>query len=136
MIITALMLLSVSADQTVGPWKIACESDTAASDGLFDRCRMEKSVDGVQMVVVRTATEATFVAKISGCMIKVPVEPIVVSQDDLAGENGKNMFVGGQLKAIIANKRQCPQSSMVLSVGGPEVPELLAATSKLRSLKN
>lgn len=131
-----VLFFSSQQDHRIGDWKIVCENDAPATDGLFDRCLMTKNVEGVEVKVIRTAAGAEFTAKLSGCKIATPVDPVIVPQAELAAVDGDKKFIGGQLRAIIGNNRQCPKPGMVLSVGGPEMPQLLAVTFKLRSTGN
>nr|WP_295370207.1 hypothetical protein [uncultured Sphingosinicella sp.] len=118
--------------QSVADWEVACQSDAPSNDGLHDRCYLRRSVSGVEVNVTRTAAGAQFTAKIRGCKIKAAIAPEMVTQEQLTGPDANEAFTGGVLRAIVANNRQCPKRGMLLSVGGPEVPSLLAATSKLR----
>ncbi|MDQ4087385.1 MAG: hypothetical protein M3177_05175 [Pseudomonadota bacterium] len=92
---------------------------------------MRRRFDGADVEVVRTHAQAEFRAALRGCRSR-DVEPEIRTQEQLSGDNSVNMFIGGIIGSFARSSRACRRPPRILSVSREHVPELIAATSRLR----
>ncbi|ATW04944.1 hypothetical protein [Sphingorhabdus sp. YGSMI21] len=136
MLISTILLLAAPAGietQSVSGWQIACENESGLEDGLYDRCKMTKSDNGLQISVVRDFAGAEFSVDVKGCKPKTAVPPATRTAAQLEGEGALKMFQGGVIENVIMNSKACKKPPRLIAINVAEVADVLAATSNLRS---
>ena len=137
-ILAAAAGLSQPYETTVGKWQVTCVSDAPSDDGQYDRCEMRKVMSGVNVrgatiVANRDATGISFTAKVPGCDMPDGHPHVFMPIDLVNAPDADKKLIGAQFLVMGAVAGYCPTSgARVVDMGGPELRDLLTATSKIR----